>query len=110
MNFILLIVLLSLIEFVGDSNFKEYSRSKTFKNLVIGVIAYIFVVKFLIESFKRRNLIFTNAMWDAISTLISTLLAVFILKENLNNWQQWVGLLSIIFGLALLNYGKPATS
>ena len=110
MNFILLIVLLSLIEFVGDSNFKEYSRSKTFKNLVIGVIAYIFVVKILIESFKKRNLIFTNAMWDAISTLISTLLAVFILKENLNNWQQWVGLLSIIFGLALLNYGKPPTS
>ena len=110
MNFILLIVLLSLIEFVGDSNFKEYSRSKTFKNLVIGVIAYIFVVKILIESFKRRNLIFTNAMWDAISTLISTFLAVFILKEHLNNWQQWVGLLSIIFGLALLNYGKPATS
>ncbi len=104
MNFILLIIILSLIEFVGDSNFKRYAQTKTFKNLIIGIIAYIFVVKILIESFKQRNLIFTNAMWDAISTLISTLLAVFILKETLNNWQQWIGVISIILGIFLLNY------
>jgi multidrug transporter EmrE-like cation transporter len=110
MNFVLLIILLSLVEFVGDSNFKNYARTNTFKNLIIGVIAYIFVVKILIESFKQRNLIFTNAMWDAISTLISTLLAVFILREHLNNWQQWVGLFSIVFGILLLNYGKAPTS
>jgi multidrug transporter EmrE-like cation transporter len=104
MNFILLIIILSLVEFVGDSNFKRYAQTKTFKNLIVGIIAYIFVVKILIESFKQRNLIFTNAMWDAISTLISTLLAVFILKETLNNWQQWVGVISIILGILLLNY------
>ncbi len=110
MNFFWLIVVLSLVEFVGDSNLKLYSRENKLKNLIIGVIGYIFVVKILIESFKQRNLIFTNAMWDAISTLISTFLAVIILKESLNNWQQWVGLWSIILGLALLNYGKPPTS
>lgn len=107
MYFILLIILLSLVEFVGDSNLKIYSRSNTFRNLVIGVIAYILVVKILIVSFKQRNLIFTNAMWDAVSTLISTFLAVFILKESLNNWQQYLGVISIILGIALLNYGKP---
>ena len=106
MYFVLLITLLSLVEFVGDSNLKIYARTNTLKNLAIGIIAYIFVIKILIESFKRRNLIFTNAMWDAISTLISTLLAVFILKESLNNWQQWVGVGSIILGIMLLNYGK----
>ena len=107
MYFILLIILLSLVEFVGDSNLKIYSRSNTFRNLVIGIIAYILVVKILIVSFKQRNLIFTNAMWDAVSTLISTFLAVFILKEGLNNWQQWLGVISIILGITLLNYGKP---
>jgi multidrug transporter EmrE-like cation transporter len=110
MNFFWLIVVLSLVEFVGDSNLKLYSREKKVKNLIIGVIGYIFVVKILIESFKQSNLIFTNAMWDAISTLISTLLAMIVLKESLNNWQQWVGLWSIILGLALLNYGKAPTS
>ena len=110
MNFILLIILLSLIEFIGDSNLKLYSRSKSVKNLVIGIIAYIFVVRILIESFKKSNLIFTNAMWDVISTLISTLLAVFIFKERLNNWQQWAGLISTVVGLALLNHGKAPTS
>ncbi len=106
MYFVLLITLLSLVEFVGDSNLKIYARTNTLKNLAIGIIAYIFVIKILIESFKRRNLIFTNAMWDAISTLISTLLAVFILKESLNNWQQYFGVGSIILGIMLLNYGK----
>jgi len=110
MNFFWLIVVLSLVEFVGDSNLKLYARENKLKNLIIGVIGYIFVVKILIESFKQRNLIFTNAMWDAISTLISTLLAMIILKESLNNWQQWVGLWSIILGLALLNYGSPPKS
>ena len=108
MNFIILIILLSLVEFVGDSNFKTYARSNTFKNLIIGIIAYIFVVKILIGSLKQRNLIITNAMWDAISTIISTILAVFVLKEHLNNWQQWVGVISIIGGIFLLNYGKPS--
>jgi multidrug transporter EmrE-like cation transporter len=110
MNFILLIILLSLVEFIGDSNLKLYSRSKSAKNLIIGLIAYIFVVKILIESFKQSNLIFTNAMWDVISTLISTLLAVFIFKEGLTNWQQWAGLISTVLGLALLNHGKTPTS
>ena len=106
MNFIVLIILLSLTEFVGDANFKIYSRTNGIKNLIIGGIAYIVLIKILIEALKQRNLIFTNGMWNAIQTVTETLLAIFILHETLNNWQQWVGLASIVTGIFFLNYGK----
>ena len=104
--FFLLIIILSLAEFIGDSNFKLYARKNQIKNLIFGIIAYIIVIKILIESLKQRNLIFTNGMWDAVSTLIGTLLAFLILHETLNNWQQWFGISLIIFGIGFLNYGK----
>jgi multidrug transporter EmrE-like cation transporter len=106
MYFILLIILLSFIEFVGDTNLKIYARTDYLKNLLIGIVAYILLVKLYIEALKQSNLIFTNAMWDAISTIITTILAFFILHESLTNWQQWVGLITIIIGILLLNYGK----
>lgn len=106
MQFILLIIFLSLVEFVGDTNLKLYARSNYKINLVIGIISYILIVKLYIESLKQSNLIFTNAMWDAISTIITTILAIFILHEKLTNWQQWVGLITVIVGTGLLNYGK----
>ena len=95
-----------MVEFVGDSNFKIYSRTNNFNNLVFGVIAYIVLVKILIEALKQHNLIITNGMWNAIQTIIESALAYFILKERLTNWQQWAGLGSIVFGIFFLNYGK----
>jgi multidrug transporter EmrE-like cation transporter len=106
MNFLLLVVLLSLVEFIGDTNLKIYARTDYFKNLLIGIISYILIVKLYIEALKQSNLIFTNAMWDAISTVITTGLAIFILHERLTNWQQWAGLITVVIGILLLNYGK----
>jgi multidrug transporter EmrE-like cation transporter len=106
MNFIILIILLSVAEFVGDANFKIYSRTNHFKNLIFGIIGYIFLVKILIEALKQRNLIITNGIWNAIETIIETALAYWILHERLTNWRQWVGLSLVVFGIVFLNYGK----
>ena len=104
MNFIVLIIFLSLAEFVGDANFKIYSRTNKFKNLVFGIIGYIFLIKILIEALKQRNLILTNGMWNAIQTVIETALAYWILHERLTSWTQWVGLSLIVSGIIFLNY------
>ena len=104
MNFIILIIFLSLSEFVGDANFKIYSQTNHFKNLIIGVLAYIVLIKILIEALKQRNLILTNGMWNAIETITETALAYFILHERLTNWQQWAGLGLIVSGIGFLNY------
>ena len=106
MIFILTIALLSLFEYVGDASFKTFARSDDYKYLLLGLIAYAFTIKLLIESLKTGNLIYTNGMWDGISAIIGTLLAYFLLKETLTNGMQWSGLLFIILGVFLLNIGK----
>uniref|UniRef100_A0A6C0IA39 Uncharacterized protein n=1 Tax=viral metagenome TaxID=1070528 RepID=A0A6C0IA39_9ZZZZ len=106
MNFILIIIFLSLAEFVGDSNLKSYARNNRIRNLIIGLVAYVVVIKCLIQALKQSNLIITNGMWNAIETVTETTLAYFILHERLTNWQQWVGLGTIVLGIGFLNYGK----
>jgi len=104
MNFILLIIFLSLAEFVGDANFKIYSRNNNLKNLIFGIIGYIFLVKILIEALKQKNLIITNGTWNAIQTVIETLLACWILHERITSWQQLAGLALIVSGILFLNH------
>jgi len=107
MIFLVSIVILSLIEYVGDSSLKEYLKNTTKLNkLIIGIAAYIVVVKLLIEAFKNSNVIFTNTIWDAVSIIVETILAVLILHQTLNNVYQWVGLFIIIIGIIFLNIGK----
>ena len=104
MNFILLIIFLSLAEFMGDANFKIYSRTNNFNNLIFGIIGYIILVKILIEALKQKDLITTNGMWNAIQTIIQTVLACLILHERITSWQQFVGLSLIVSGILFLNH------
>jgi multidrug transporter EmrE-like cation transporter len=104
--FILLILLLSFFEFIGDSNFKFFARTNSKRYLYVGIIAYAVMLFFLINAFKHGNLIFTNGMWDGISAILSTILAFFLFHERLSNKLQWGGLILIILGSFLLSYGK----
>jgi len=107
MLFALTIALLSLFEYVGDASFKTFARSDNgYEYLLLGLVAYAFTIKLLIESLKTGNLIYTNGMWDGISAIIGTLLAYFLLKETLSTKMQWSGLLLIILGVFLMNTGK----
>ena len=106
MIFLILIILISLVEYVGDSSFKSYAREGKMDRLIVGIIAYAILIKLLISALKESNLIFTNSMWDGISAIISTILAYFLLKERLNNKFQWTGVILVILGLLLLNFGK----
>jgi len=106
MNFILLIILLSLAEFVGDANLKLYSRNKKIRNILFAIFGYIFVFKFLIEALKQKDLIITNGTWNAIQTIVETALAYWLLHERLTSWKQWAGLLLIVSGIFFLNYSN----
>jgi multidrug transporter EmrE-like cation transporter len=104
--FVFLIILISLIEYVGDSNFKFYSRSGKLSNLGLGVVAYGVMIYVLIKALSRGNVLFTNGMWDGISTIIATILAFYLLGERLDNNYQWVGLFLVITGTLLLSVGS----
>ncbi len=103
---ILLIIIISIIEYIGDSNFKFYARDNTnYSSLIIGSIAYIIVVTILIFALKYTNVIYVNGMWDGLSAIIESTLAFILLKERLVNPYQYTGLLLIILGIFALNIG-----
>lgn len=106
MIFILSILLLSFAEYFGDSQFKAYARSGNNHNLIYGIIFYALVIKLLVESLKKANLIYTNGMWDGVSAILATILAYYFLHETLSNPMQWAGLIMIIAGMLALNIGK----
>ena len=101
-----LIIIISFVEYIGDSHFKLYARSHDKISLIIGTFAYIIMVYLLIISLNNANLIYTNGMWDGISALIETFLAIYLLHETLSNKIQYIGLFFIILGIFTLNYGK----
>lgn len=106
MNLFLLIIIISLIEYIGDSNLKFFARSNDTIYLYMGILAYAVLIYFLIHALKNSNIIYVNGMWDGMSALLETLLAILILHETLSNNIQYIGILFIIIGIYALHYGK----
>lgn len=106
MEYILLFILLiSLIEYIGDSNFKFYARNSRYHNLITGSIAYIALIALLIYVLKYTNVMYVNGMWDGVSAITGCLLAFILLKERLSTPTQYIGLFLIISGILTLNIG-----
>lgn len=103
---LLLITFVSIIEFFGDSSYKDYARRGETLSLFRGIAFYSIMVILLIKILSGTNLIYTNALWDGISTLIATFLAFFLLKERLDNNYQYLGIFMIILGLFFMGYGN----
>jgi multidrug transporter EmrE-like cation transporter len=106
MIFIITILLLSLVEYFGDANFKFYARTKNKTNLILGIIFYGLVIKFLIQALKSSNVIYANGIWDGVSAVVETVLAYYLLHETLSSPLQWFGLVMIVAGILALHSGK----
>ena len=104
--FITTIVFASLLEYLGDSNFKFYARNDDPKNLLYGSISYVAMVFVLIQILKRSNVMYMNMYWDAVSIILETVLAYFVLGERLDNNYQGFGFILIVVGVLLLNFGE----
>ena len=106
MSVFLQILAMSLVEFIGDSSFKIYTRGGALFYLIIGWLSYISIAFFLIHILKYSNVAYMNLQWDGLSILLETLLAFILLKETLSNRIQYTGMTLMIVGIFLLNYGK----
>ena len=104
--FIFVIVIASLLEYIGDSNFKFYARNTHNKNMIYGVIAYILMIYILIHILRYSNVMYMNLNWDAVSIVLETLLAYLLLGEKLDNRYQFAGFIFIFLGIVLLNVGN----
>jgi len=106
MKFLLLILLLSLVEFAGDASFKVYTQKGSNLFLMIGIVSYLAMMAGLIYVLKFSNVSYMNLNWDGMSAIVETTLAFILLGETLSNSIQYLGAFSVIAGVVLLNFGK----
>lgn len=105
-KFIIDIFTVSLLEYVGDSSFKLYGKDKHKPYLYLGLFSYGVVIYMLIHILEYSNVIQMNIYWDAVSAILETILAYYLLKESLTGVTQYVGFILIILGLFFMSLGK----
>lgn len=98
-------VLLSIVEIYGDFSLRFYAQTNKLIWLLHGLVGYAGVIWLLIVSFKFKNVLYVNGMWDGVSGLVGSLAAYFILGDRLEKTSQYTGLILIIAGVFLLKNG-----
>ncbi len=106
MNVFFMIILASILEYLGDSNFKFFARESSVKAFGLGTMFYIALIYMLIKILSVSNVMYMNMLWDATSIVIETVLAYILLAERLDNIYQVIGFVIILIGILLLNVGK----
>lgn len=99
------VLTLSAIEIFADFQLRWYAQTNVLQYLWAGIAGYAGVVYFLIRALRTDNVLYVNGLWDGLSGLIESLAAYYYLGDRLKSSQQYVGLLFIIAGVALLKMG-----
>ena len=96
------VTLLAAVEIAADFSLKFYTNTNLAKYLYAGIGGYIGVVYFLIQSLRYGNVLYVNALWDGMSSLIESIAAYVFLGDRLTGTQQYVGLIMTLAGMVLL--------
>jgi multidrug transporter EmrE-like cation transporter len=100
------IVLLSLVEVIGDFGLKGFARTGATSSLVQGSLGYLGVAYLLVQALKSGNLLYVNGMWDGTSALLGSVAAYLFLGERLHGPMQYAGLVVVIAGIFMLHAPK----
>jgi multidrug transporter EmrE-like cation transporter len=95
---------LTITELIGDISLKTYAQKGGMAALAIGTAAYLGLEAIMIEKLKYNSLAIVNGYWDGMSTIATTIAAMF-MGETLTSVQLGgLGLLSS--GLFMLEWGS----
>lgn len=83
----------------ADFALKKYGNEGGLAPLAYGLVGYMGVVYFLIQSLRGSSVIMVNVAWDGISAFIESLLAFIVLGERFSDPNQYIGIGLIVAGL-----------
>jgi len=93
---------LSAVEIIGDVAFKTFANEGGILYLTIGTLGYVATVILLIVALQDSSILIVNNGWDAMSGIIESLFAYFVLGERFEHYTQYLGVVLIIFGMYLM--------
>ena len=93
-------------EIVGNCNMKIFTENKKTKNFIIGLVAYAFMLYFLLRVFKsNKSMLHVNIMWQMIVVILGSLVAYTLLGDRFTHPMQYLGILFAILSVYFINYG-----
>ena len=99
MNIWILILIIAVLETIAMGIIED-SANKRNKYFLIGIVIYTFIAYILYEILKFSNVALINALWNATTVILVTLLGIFYFNEKFTIY-QYIGLgfavLAIIF-------------
>jgi multidrug transporter EmrE-like cation transporter len=99
------IVLMTLAEIFGNVHFKWFAASGAHSHLIGGVIGYLGVMFYLVQSFSAGNLLYVSAMWEGMITVIGSAVAIFFLGERFNSPIQYWGIVLGLVAMLMVHSG-----
>lgn len=93
---------LSAIEIVGDVAFKLFANDHGIVYLGIGVIAYTLMSGVLIVALQNSTILLVNNSWDAMNTVLQSVVAYFLLGERFEHYTQYLGVGLVVLGMYLM--------
>ena len=99
------IMLMSLAETFGNVHFKWFAKSQAHHHMIGGLVGYIGVVYFLVQSFSAESLLYVSAMWEGMITVLGALVAYFFLGERFSSPVQYLGIIFGLLGMIMVHAG-----
>ena len=104
---ILNIMCMTAAELFGNAHLKWYADNGKHHHLGLGVLAWLVVLVFLVQSLSKQSLMWTCVMWEAMIVLGGALTAYLIFDEKFTHWIQWLGVLLALGAAVCINYQCP---
>lgn len=93
---------LSAIEIVGDVAFKLFANDSGIVYFGIGAIAYTIMTGIFIVALQNSSILMVNNSWDAMNTVLQSLVAYLFLGERFEHYSQYLGIGFVIVGMYLM--------
>jgi multidrug transporter EmrE-like cation transporter len=104
MSFIYVLAM-TAAELIGNAHLKWFADEGKHHNLMFGVMAWMAVLFFLIKTLSSSSMMWTCIMWEAMITILGSLVAYFYLNERFDHWVQYFGIVLALVAMALVHYG-----
>ncbi|MFA5076031.1 MAG: EamA family transporter [Patescibacteria group bacterium] len=101
--FYLYISCIAVLDLGGMLSGKMWNITRQPVYLVVTCLAFTVAGFFFALSLRYEGMAITNIFWIAVSTVLTTIAGYFVFKEQISS-VQFIGVLIIIIGVALINW------